>query len=75
MFDRGRIVETGTFDELVRRGGAFAALAKAQFLVAESAEAAPASDDTVAAEPAEPRTVVVPPPNEITKDAAEEPAT
>jgi hypothetical protein len=25
-------VEAGTFDELVRRGGAFAALAKAQFL-------------------------------------------
>ena len=42
---------------------------------AKSAEAAPASNDTVAAEPAEPRAVVVPPPNEIAKDAAEEPAT
>src|SRR5258708_35522862 len=75
VFDHGRIVETGTFDELVQHGGAFAALAKAQFLVAESAEAAPASGDTVAVEPTEPRAVVVPPPNEITKDAAEEPAT
>src|SRR4029077_4678513 len=34
MFDHGRIIESGTFDELVRRGGAFAALARAQFLVA-----------------------------------------
>jgi ATP-binding cassette subfamily B protein len=34
VFEHGRIVETGTFDELVRRGGAFAELAKAQFLVA-----------------------------------------
>jgi ATP-binding cassette subfamily B protein len=32
VFENGRMVETGTFDELVRRGGAFAALAKAQFL-------------------------------------------
>ena len=31
VFDNGRIVETGTFDELVQRGGAFAELAKAQF--------------------------------------------
>ena len=32
VFENSRIVESGTFDELVRRGGAFAALAKAQFL-------------------------------------------
>ena len=31
VFDDGRIVETGTFDELVQRGGSFAELAKAQF--------------------------------------------
>jgi len=31
VFQNGRIVETGTFDELVKRGGAFAELAKAQF--------------------------------------------
>ena len=35
VFDQGRIVETGSFDELIRKGGAFAALAKAQFLVGE----------------------------------------
>ena len=32
VLDRGRIVEEGTFDALVARGGAFAALAKAQFM-------------------------------------------
>ena len=33
VFDRGRIVESGAFDELVRKGGIFAALAKAQFII------------------------------------------
>ena len=32
MFDEGRIVEAGTFDDLVAKGGRFAALAKAQFM-------------------------------------------
>jgi ATP-binding cassette subfamily B protein len=32
VFDRGRIVESGAFDELVRKGGVFAALAEAQFI-------------------------------------------
>jgi ATP-binding cassette subfamily B protein len=41
VFDHGRIVESGSFDELVRRGGAFAALAKAQFLAGEEATAPP----------------------------------
>jgi ATP-binding cassette, subfamily B, beta-glucan exporter len=31
VFQQGRIVETGTFDELQRRGGFFAELARAQF--------------------------------------------
>jgi glucan exporter ATP-binding protein len=31
VFGKGRIVETGTFDELVQRGGAFAELVRAQF--------------------------------------------
>jgi ATP-binding cassette subfamily B protein len=39
MFDHGRIIESGTFDELVKKGGAFAALARAQFLVAEEMKA------------------------------------
>jgi glucan exporter ATP-binding protein len=37
VFDHGRIVETGRFDELVAKDGMFATLAKAQFLAAESA--------------------------------------
>lgn len=32
VFDRGRIVEQGSFEELVKQGGTFAALAKAQFM-------------------------------------------
>jgi ATP-binding cassette, subfamily B, beta-glucan exporter len=36
VFEGGRIVETGTFDELVAMGGRFAALAKAQFMVTEA---------------------------------------
>jgi ATP-binding cassette subfamily B protein len=35
MFDGGRVVESGTFAELVARGGRFAALARAQFMVSE----------------------------------------
>ena len=31
VFDNGRIVETGSYDELVRRGGVFAELVRAQF--------------------------------------------
>jgi len=37
VFDDSRVVESGTFDELVRRGGYFAALAKAQFLIVDAA--------------------------------------
>jgi len=40
VFENGHIVETGTFDELVKMGGRFAALAKAQFMTAET-KAAP----------------------------------
>ena len=32
VLDRGRVIEEGTFDALVAKGGAFAALAKAQFM-------------------------------------------
>jgi len=31
VFQNGRIIETGTFDELVKRGGHFAELVRAQF--------------------------------------------
>jgi ATP-binding cassette subfamily B protein len=33
VFDQGRVVEMGTFDELVARGGRFAELARAQFML------------------------------------------
>jgi ATP-binding cassette, subfamily B, beta-glucan exporter len=40
VFDQGRIVEQGSFDELVSRNGPFAALARAQFMASkEQAEA------------------------------------
>jgi ATP-binding cassette subfamily B protein len=39
VFDQGRIVESGGFDDLVAKGGAFSALAKAQFMTAEAAQA------------------------------------
>jgi ATP-binding cassette subfamily B protein len=41
VFDNGHIVETGTFDEIVRLGGRFAALAKAQFMTTEAKVARP----------------------------------
>ena len=40
VFDHGRIVESGTFDELVRADGAFAALARAQFMLSAPVEPA-----------------------------------
>ena len=38
VFDQGRVIESGSFDELVAKGGRFADLARAQFLAAEPAE-------------------------------------
>lgn len=40
VFSDGRVTEMGTFAELVARGGAFAELARSQFLVAEKKAAA-----------------------------------
>src|SRR5437868_7994275 len=37
VFDGGRVIETGTFDELVAKGGRFAELARAQFMVQSNA--------------------------------------
>jgi ATP-binding cassette subfamily B protein len=36
VFENGRVIENGTFDELVAKGGHFAQLAKAQFMVQDS---------------------------------------
>ncbi|WP_315716294.1 MULTISPECIES: glucan ABC transporter ATP-binding protein/ permease [unclassified Bradyrhizobium] len=50
VFENGRVIESGTFDELVAKGGHFAELAKAQFMVQESARATlavPESDGTI----------------------------
>jgi ATP-binding cassette subfamily B protein len=35
VFDQGRVIETGTFDDLVAKGGRFAELARAQFMASE----------------------------------------
>jgi ATP-binding cassette subfamily B protein len=49
VFANGRVIESGTFDELLTRGGAFAELAKAQFMVQENARAAmPSPKATIA---------------------------
>jgi glucan exporter ATP-binding protein len=37
VFQEGKVIESGTFDELVMRGGHFTALAKAQFMVQDDA--------------------------------------
>ena len=36
VFEDGRVVESGSFDELVRSGGRFSTLARAQFLSGDS---------------------------------------
>ncbi|MDB5485838.1 MAG: transporter related [Tardiphaga sp.] len=44
VFEQGRVIESGTFDELVAQGGHFAALATAQFMVHDSARGDAAQD-------------------------------
>jgi ATP-binding cassette subfamily B protein len=72
VFEHGRIVESGSFDELIQKGGVFAALAKAQFLVTEESHGRKLADAAMAAYTAaeEDEKAVVPPASEIT-DAAE----
>jgi ATP-binding cassette subfamily B protein len=48
VFDSGRVIESGTFDELVAQGGRFAELARAQFMVQESSRASLASQEASA---------------------------
>jgi ATP-binding cassette, subfamily B, beta-glucan exporter len=43
VLDQGRIVERGTFDDLVRKDGRFAELARAQFMAGAAGTAAPAA--------------------------------
>jgi glucan exporter ATP-binding protein len=56
VFEAGRIVESGRFDELVAQGGRFAALARAQFLTQEAplTEAMPIDDAAPLAGPPAP---------------------
>jgi ATP-binding cassette subfamily B protein len=51
VFQHGKVIESGTFDELVARGGHFAEVAKAQFMVQEQARAEPSAMLDAAAEP------------------------
>jgi ATP-binding cassette, subfamily B, beta-glucan exporter len=46
VFDGGRVIESGTFDELVAKGGRFAELARAQFMVQENARASVQTRET-----------------------------
>lgn len=48
VFENGRVIESGTFDELVAKDGHFAALAKAQFMVHDSAQASTRASVTAA---------------------------
>jgi ATP-binding cassette subfamily B protein len=48
VFDAGRVIESGTFDQLVAQGGRFAELARAQFMVQESARATLAAPEAPA---------------------------
>lgn len=48
VFENGRVIETGTFDELVAKGGHFAELARAQFMVHETAQASTRASVTAA---------------------------
>ena len=45
VFDSGQVIESGTFDELVAKGGRFAELARAQFMVQENARAGTAAQE------------------------------
>jgi ATP-binding cassette subfamily B protein len=57
VFEHGRVVESGTYDELLRRGGTFTELARAQFLIADDTGAEAAADAK--------------PPGQVAEDAAE----
>jgi ATP-binding cassette, subfamily B, beta-glucan exporter len=46
VFEAGRVIESGTFDELVAKGGHFAELARAQFMVQDDARATIAKSDS-----------------------------
>ena len=55
VFENARIIESGTFDELVHLGGHFAELAKTQFLMAETKAIKAETEAMALAEGGEPR--------------------
>jgi ATP-binding cassette subfamily B protein len=61
VFDGGRIIESGTFDELVQLGGHFAELARTQFMVGEAAKARLQPESSQPAEPGDLNDVAPPP--------------
>ncbi|MGX5733761.1 glucan ABC transporter ATP-binding protein/ permease [Bosea thiooxidans] len=46
VFEKGEVEEMGTFDELVAKGGRFAALARAQYLVSDKSPTPPVEEAT-----------------------------
>jgi ATP-binding cassette, subfamily B, beta-glucan exporter len=48
LFDAGRVIESGTFDELAAKGGRFAELARAQFMVQREATPEKTRDNSAA---------------------------
>jgi ATP-binding cassette subfamily B protein len=53
VFQNARVIESGTFEELIQQNGAFAALARAQFLAEDKPKPAAASDNIAASSAAE----------------------
>jgi ABC-type multidrug transport system fused ATPase/permease subunit len=49
LFDGGHVIETGTFDELVAKGGRFAELARAQFMIEENPRSGLHAEDKASA--------------------------
>jgi ATP-binding cassette, subfamily B, beta-glucan exporter len=47
VFDHGTIIESGTFDELLAKGGRFAELARAQFMAGEAPQPVPRREVSV----------------------------
>jgi ATP-binding cassette subfamily B protein len=50
VFAGGRVIEAGSFDELVRQGGHFAELARTQFMISETARPPSVAETTAPAE-------------------------
>jgi ATP-binding cassette, subfamily B, beta-glucan exporter len=53
VFQNARVIESGTFEELIKQDGAFAALARAQFLAEDKPKPAAASDNVATTDAAE----------------------